>query len=323
MKAGRLLLFWITILFSLPLAAQQPGVDLRGTVIEKEAGMPVEQATVRLLNLKDSTLVRGTASDRSGQFTLKNVKPGSYLLHISYVGFDALYQPLRVTGKTNPVKLGKLMLTEGGVKLGEALVIGKAPEITVRNDTLEYNADSYKVAEGSVLEDLLKKMPGVEVDNDGKVTVNGKEIKKIMVDGKEFFSDDPKVASKNLPSKMIDKVQVLDKKSDMATMTGFDDGEEQTVINLTVKPGMKRGWFGNAYAGYGSKQRYEANAMVNRFIGNDQITLMGGANNTNNMGFSDLASTQFSGMVGGRRGSSGAGSGITSSGNAGDRKSVV
>lgn len=317
MKAGRLLLLWITILFTLPLAAQQPGVDVRGTVIEKEADTPVEQATVRLLNLKDSTLVRGTASDRSGQFTLKNVKPGSYLLHISYVGFDALFQPLQVTGKTNPVKLGKLALAEGGVKLGEALVIGKAPEITVRNDTLEYNADSYKVAEGSVLEDLLKKMPGVEVDNDGKVTVNGKEIKKIMVDGKEFFSDDPKVASKNLPSKMIDKVQVLDKKSDMATMTGFDDGEEQTVINLTVKPGMKRGWFGNAYAGYGSKQRYEANAMVNRFIGNDQITLMGGANNTNNMGFSDLASTRFSGMGGGRRGSSGAGSGITSSGNAG------
>lgn len=318
MKAGRLLLLWITLFFTLPLAAQQAGVNILGTVIEKETDAPIEQATVRLLNLKDSALVRGTATHRSGRFTLKNVAAGPYLLHISYVGFDPLYQPLQITGKTDPVKLGKLALTEGGVQLGEALVIGKAPEVTVRNDTLEYNADSYKVAEGSVLEDLLKKMPGVEVDKEGKVTVNGKEIKKIMVDGKEFFSDDPKVASKNLPSKMIDKVQVLDKKSDMATMTGFDDGEEQTVINLTVKPGMKRGWFGNAYAGYGSKQRYETNALINRFIGNDQLTLMGGANNTNNMGFSDLASSQFSGMGGGgRRGGGSAGSGITTSGNTG------
>lgn len=318
MKAGRLLLLWITLFFTLPLAAQQEGVNILGTVIEKETDAAIEQATVRLLNLKDSSLVRGTATNRSGRFTLKNVAPGPYLLHISYVGFDPLYQPLQITGKTDPVKLGKLALTEGGVQLGEALVIGKAPEVTVRNDTLEYNADSYKVAEGSVLEDLLKKMPGVEVDKEGKVTVNGKEIKKIMVDGKEFFSDDPKVASKNLPSKMIDKVQVLDKKSDMAAMTGFDDGEEQTVINLTVKPGMKRGWFGNAYAGYGSKQRYETNALINRFIANDQMTLMGGANNTNNMGFSDLASSQFSGMGGGgRRAGGSAGSGITTSGNAG------
>lgn len=203
--------------------------------------------------------------------------------------------------------------------MGEAVVIGKAPEVTVRNDTVEYNADSYKVTEGSVLEDLLKKMPGVEVDSEGKITVNGKEVKKVMVDGKEFFSDDPKVASKNLPAKMIDKLQVLDKKSDMAQMTGFDDGEEETVINLTVKPGMKQGWFGNAYGGYGSKDRYEGNAMVNRFVNNDQITFMGGTNNTNNMGFSDLASTMFSGMGGGggRRGGFGAGSGITSSGNAG------
>ena len=110
-----------------------------------------------------------------------------------------------------------------------------------------------------MLEDLLKKMPGVEVDSEGKITVNGKEIKKVLIDGKEFFSDDPKVASKNLPSKMIDKVQVLDKLSDMAKMTGFDDGEEETVINLTVKPGMKQGWFGNAFAGYGSEDRYEGN----------------------------------------------------------------
>lgn len=319
MKSGKYLLMLLMILFSPMAFAQQSGVNVTGSVVEQGSDTPIEQATVRLLNVKDSAMVRGVVSARNGSFTLKNVKKGSYLLHITFIGYDPLYQPLQITGKKNPVNVGKLELSNGAIELGEAVVIGKAPEVTVRNDTVEYNADSYKVTEGSVLEDLLKKMPGVEVDSEGKITVNGKEVKKVMVDGKEFFSDDPKVASKNLPAKMIDKLQVLDKKSDMAQMTGFDDGEEETVINLTVKPGMKQGWFGNAYGGYGSKDRYEGNAMVNRFVNNDQITFMGGANNTNNMGFSDLASTMFSGMGGGggRRGGFGAGSGITSSGNAG------
>lgn len=319
MKSGKCLLMLLMILFSPMAFAQQSGVNVTGSVVEQGSDTPIEQATVRLLNVKDSAMVRGVVSARNGSFTLKNVKKGSYLLHITFIGYDPLYQPLQITGKKNPVNVGKLELSDGAIELGEAVVIGKAPEVTVRNDTVEYNADSYKVTEGSVLEDLLKKMPGVEVDSEGKITVNGKEVKKVMVDGKEFFSDDPKVASKNLPAKMIDKLQVLDKKSDMAQMTGFDDGEEETVINLTVKPGMKQGWFGNAYGGYGSKDRYEGNAMVNRFVNNDQITFMGGTNNTNNMGFSDLASTMFSGMGGGggRRGGFGAGSGITSSGNAG------
>ena len=319
MKSGKCLLMLLMILFSPMAFAQQSGVNVTGSVVEQGSDTPIEQATVRLLNVKDSAMVRGVVSARNGSFTLKNVKKGSYLLHITFIGYDPLYQPLQITGKKNPVNVGKLELSDGAIELGEAVVIGKAPEVTVRNDTVEYNADSYKVTEGSVLEDLLKKMPGVEVDSEGKITVNGKEVKKVMGDGKEFFSDDPKVASKNLPAKMIDKLQVLDKKSDMAQMTGFDDGEEETVINLTVKPGMKQGWFGNAYGGYGSKDRYEGNAMVNRFVNNDQITFMGGANNTNNMGFSDLASTMFSGMGGGggRRGGFGAGSGITSSGNAG------
>ena len=319
MKSGKCLLMLLMILFSPMAFAQQSGVNVTGSVVEQGSDTPIEQATVRLLNVKDSAMVRGVVSARNGSFTLKNVKKGSYLLHITFIGYDPLYQPLQITGKKNPVNVGKLELSDGAIELGEAVVIGKAPEVTVRNDTVEYNADSYKVTEGSVLEDLLKKMPGVEVDSEGKITVNGKEVKKVMVDGKEFFSDDPKVASKNLPAKMIDKLQVLDKKSDMAQMTGFDDGEEETVINLTVKPGMKQGWFGNAYGGYGSKDRYEGNAMVNRFVNNYQITFMGGTNNTNNMGFSDLASTMFSGMGGGggRRGGFGAGSGITSSGNAG------
>ena len=282
--------------------AQQKGVDVTGKVLEKQTQQGIEQAAVRLLNAKDSSMVGGVATDKNGAFILRNITKGTYILNITYMGFEPYYQNLLITGKSNPVKLGNIDLDDSGVVLAAAVVTGKAAEVVVRNDTTEYNADSFKVAEGSMLEDLLKKMPGVEVDSEGKVTVNGKEIKKIMVDGKEFFSDDPKVASKNLPAKMVDKVQVTDRKSDMAQMTGFDDGEEETILNLTVKPGMKQGWFGNAFAGYGSKDRYEGNAMVNRFINNDQMTFMGGVNNTNNMGFSDMATSMFSGMRGGLRG---------------------
>lgn len=323
MKAGKYLWVMMMILLAgITASAQTSTVRVIGSVVERGSGSSIEQATIRLLNIKDSTMVRGQASNRKGNFTFKNVKPGDYLIHVTYIGYEPVYQPLRITGRTNPVDVGKLEMAETAVELGETVVVAQVAEVSVRNDTIEYNADSYKVAEGSILEDLLKKMPGVEVDTEGKVTVNGKEIQKVMVDGKEFFSDDPKIATKNLPAKMIDKVQVYDKKSEMAEMTGFDDGEEETVINLTVKPGMKRGWFGNLYGGYGSEDRYEANAMINRFLNNDQMTLMGGANNTNNMGFSDLASSMFEDMGGGGRpggggGGGGAGSGITSSGNAG------
>lgn len=319
MKAGRYLMLMILVLISVSVYGQRAKrVDVKGTVVEAGTSTAVEQATVRLLSVKDSTYINGVASEKNGSFTLKNIQAGNYLLHITYIGFEPLYQPLQITGNTNPVDIGKMELHDGSILLGEAVVVGKAPEVIVRNDTIEYNADSFKVSEGSALEDLLKKMPGVEVDDDGKITVNGKEIKKILVDGKEFFSDDPKVATKNLPSNMVEKVQVLDRLSEMARMTGFDDGDEETVINLTVKPGMKSGWFGNAFAGYGSEERYEGNFMVNRFMNNDQITLMGGLNNTNNMGFSDLGSTMFSGMGGGGRGGfGGGGGGITSSGNLG------
>lgn len=317
MNIPKSLLLWLMILIAPFAFSQQKRVQIIGSVVEKGSNLPIEQATVRLLNSKDSTMIRGMVSDPKGKFSFNNVKRGNYLLNVSFVGYEPTIQTLSISGNPSTVDVGEITLSDGAIALAEAVVIGKAAEVVVRNDTVEYNADSYKVTEGSVLEDLLKKMPGVEIDADGKIKVNGKEVKKVMVDGKEFFSDDPKVASKNLPAKMIDKLQVLDKKSDMAKLTGFDDDEEETVINLTVKRGMKQGWFGNAYGGYGNKDRYEGNMMINRFINNDQFTIMGGANNTNNMGFSDLSSSRFSGFGGGRRGGLGAGSGITSSGNAG------
>ena len=306
----------LTFIFSSVAMSQTNKTNITGTILEEGTNSPIEQATVRLLQQKDSAFISGCVSSTSGNFTIKNVSNGKYIVHISYVGFEDIYKNVTVTGKNNPVSLGKLLLKDAAVVLGVAVVTGKAPEVVLRNDTLEFNADSYKVQEGAVLEDVLKKMPGVEVSSDGQITVNGKTISKIMVDGEEFFSNDPKIASKNLPSKMIDKIQVLDKKSDMAQMTGFDDGEEETIINLTVKPDMKKGLFGQLFGGYGNKDRYEGQGMINRFVGNDRYTIMGGANNTNNMGSTDLGASMIPGMGGMRRGArgGGAGNGITKSG---------
>jgi hypothetical protein len=320
MRTKKTLLLILLLLQAVCANAQQrESVEVRGTVISNSDRTPIEQATARLLNPTDSTLITGAVSARNGSFSIKDVKPGNYVLTVSYVGYETVHELLQITGRTNPVRVGNIVLKDMSMQLGEAMVVGRAAEVVVRNDTIEYNADSYKVAEGAVMEDLVKRMPGAEVSEDGTITVNGKEIQKVLVDGKEFFSDDPKVASKNLPANMIDKVQVLDRKSEMARLTGFDDGEEETVINLVVKPGMKEGWFGNGFAGYGSDDRYEGSLMINRFVNTDQMTLMGGLNNTNNLGFSDLASSMFQGMGSGGGGfrMAGGNSGITTSGNGG------
>ena len=259
------------LLFLLIAATGAAQVHIKGTIV-REGDPPegVEQAAVRLLRSTDSVMVKGTVTDREGHFDLTGIRQGNYLLNVTYVGLDPVNQLLRISGSKTPVDVGTITMHDDGVLLGEAVVTARMVEVQVKNDTVEYNAEAYKVAEGSMLEDLLKKMPGVEVSTEGKVTVNGKEIKKILVDGKEFFSDDPKVASKNLPAKMVDKVQTYDKKSDVALMTGFDDGNEEAVINLTIKPGMKQGWFGNAFAGAGSRGRYDVNAMLDRFVDSDQ-----------------------------------------------------
>ena len=313
----KIYLAFFSFLFIMPgiLAQDNSSSSITGTVLDNTTKEPVEQAGIRILNSKDSTYVSGTATNQSGRFSMQ-VKPGNYIVEVSFLGYKNAFVNVNANKKQN--RLGEIFLKDDGILLDEAIVVAKAPEIVVKGDTVEYNADSYKVQESAVVEDLLKKMPGAEVDSEGKITINGKEVKKILVDGKEFFSDDPKVASKNLPAKMVDKLQVLDRKSDMALMTGFDDGDDETVINLTVKPGMKQGLFGSAYAGAGSHGRYEGNAMANYMHNNNQFTVLGGTNNTNNASFSDFATSSFSGMRGGGRGMNfGGNNGITKSMNGG------
>ncbi len=305
----------LLILFTLGIISMQAQTSgsITGTIVDASNKEGIAQATVKLLK-KDSTYITGAATDLDGKFRIA-AKPGSYVLQFSYIGFKTRHNNITLTSGKPSHNFGTIELSRDNILLNEAVVTAKATEIAVKGDTLEYNANSYRVQQGAVVEDLLKKMPGVEVDTEGKITVNGKEIKKILIDGEEFFSNDPKVASKNLPANMVDKLQVLDRRSDMAQMTGFDDGDEETVINLNVKPGMKEGLLGTAYAGYGNKQRYEGNVMVNYMKNKDQYTFLGGVNNTNNAGFSDIAS----GMFGGGRGrrSFGNNNGLTKTGNAG------
>ena len=219
--------------------------DISGRLID-DAGEPLVQASVRLLTLKDSTQVKGSVTNEQGRFKLVGVKKGSYILEASYIGYNSDYSQISV-GDAN-LKLKPITLHESSIMLNETTVVGIKTPIKVMQDTIEFNADSYKTAPNAVVEDLLKRLPGVEVDSDGKITANGKEVSKILLNGKELFADDPKVASKNLPVEMIEKLQVVDRKSDLARITGVDDGEEETVINLTVKKDMNNGWVGNAEA---------------------------------------------------------------------------
>ena len=258
-----------------------------------KSGLP--GATVKLLKAnRDSSLVKGVSTDEDGYFWLTGVGQGKYIVSVSYLGYNNFNKNVTVAKDSRNMKLGDLALEAGGILLKDAVVVGVKTEITVKEDTVEYNADSYKTQPNAVVEDLLKRLPGVEVDSDGKITANGKEVTKILVDGKEFFADDTKVGTKNLPVNIVDKVQVVDRKSDLARLTGVDDGEDETVINLSVKKGMNNGWFGNVSAGYGTDDRYEANFMINRFSDGNQFTLLGGANNTNNMGFTNGAASRFS-----------------------------
>lgn len=272
-------------------------VTIRGIVKDALDGEVLPRVSVRLLTAKDSTFVEGTSGDNEGKFSLKPVAHGSYIAQFSYLGYKTQYVNIRTERGKSRYNMGEIQMSTGDILLSEATVVGKAPEVVVKEDTVEFNADSYKTQPSAVVEDLLKRLPGVEVDETGKITANGKEVTKILLDGKEFFSDDPKVASKNIPVEMVQKLQVVDRKSDLARITGVDDGEEETVINLTIKPGMKQGWFGEIQGGYGYSQinphRYQGGAMVNYIKDDDQFTLIANSNNVNSMGFTDQGQGRF------------------------------
>ena len=276
----------LMLLCTLSIFAQNKVISVSGRVVESDSKEPAAQATVQLLSLPDSAYAAGIASSNKGWFTLPKVKAGKYLLKISYIGFRTKFVPVQLSNNVPEKKMGNIALEPDAVMLSEAVITGTAPEVTVKEDTLEYNSTAYRTPEGAMLEELVKKLPGAEIDDDGNVKINGKEVKKIMVDGKEFFGGDVKTGLKNLPVDMVDKLKTYDKKSDLARVTGIDDGEEETVLDLTVKKGMNQGWFGNADLGAGTKDRYTGRMMLNRFVDKTQFSIIGSANNVNDQGFS-------------------------------------
>lgn len=281
----------VLMVFAFMSVATVTAATLLGMVKEASTGEALIQASVRVLAARDSSLVRGATTDAAGRFRIEGLKAGRYIVEASYVGFSPQLRPVRIAD--TDVTLKPFELAESTVMLNEAVVRGIRTPIKVMEDTVEYSAESYKTQPNAVVEDLLKRLPGVEVGSDGKITANGKEVTKILIEGKEFFADDPTVASRNLPVDMVEKLQVVDRKSDLARITGVDDGEDETVINLTVKKNMTDGWFGNAEAGYGTDDRYKASFTVNRFWKGNQLTFLGAANNINEPGFADGASGRF------------------------------
>ncbi len=286
--------------------------NVTGKVVSATDGSVLEMTTIRLFRYadNDSTLVQGAQTDMDGTFVLHGIASGNYKLYISNIGFKEQSKSIRITD--GDYTLPTVKLQEDIQALKEVQVQGHAAEMTVKGDTIEYNTAAYKVSENAMVEDLLKKMNGVTVDKEGNVTVNGENITAIRIDGKKFFGNDVQSATKNIPADMIDKVQVIDEKSDMAKLTGFDDDEGEKIINLTLKKDRKRGVFGKYTGGLGADMvtanggwfdygnpaygatpldrtrhffeddfRYNLNLFTNILLGESQTTIIGGANNTN------------------------------------------
>lgn len=270
-----------------------------GKVYDSEEGQPLISCSVMLMTADTTKMVSGGVTKNDGAFEIKNISDGTYIMKISYVGYHNWYRPIIVKYSTLAKQnIGTVMLIPSTVELQAATVTAQVPEIEVKDDTLMFNAAAFKVPEGSVLEDLVKKLPGVEIDENGGIKVNGKSVKRILVDGKEFFGTDQSMAMKNLPTEIISKIKTYEKKSDLARLTGIDDGEEETVLDLTIKKGMKNSWIGNIGGGYGTHDRYATRGQINRFQDNLQANVVANFGNASERGGGNGNTTN--GQAGGR-----------------------
>ncbi|MCR4922040.1 MAG: outer membrane beta-barrel protein [Bacteroidaceae bacterium] len=260
-------------------------VTVSGVIQDAATEETLPGASVVLLSRKDSVQVVGASTNLEGKFTLPAVKQGNYILRVSFVGYLTQYKNLLLTKKEPTVDVGTLKLEEDSRMLSETEVVAKLAQMEMKADTFIYNADAFRLPEGSNLEELVKKLPGAEVDDDGTIRINGKTVSKIMVEGKDYFEGDTKMAMKNFSSKLIKKLKAYDRKSDYTRITGIDDGEEQTVLDLTVQKGAKEGWLINTDLAYGTEDRYATSMGIQRFMDNYRVSLLGSANNTNDRGY--------------------------------------
>lgn len=278
------------------LLAQKNG-SVNGVAFDTISKQPVAAATVTVLERKDSSLVTFTMTGSDGRFELKGLANGDYRLMITHVSYHNSNKFFSITEANKTAELGNLIMNDKAKVLEEVVLAAEAPPVTLINDTIQYNAGSFKVQPNASVEQLLKKLPGVKVEKDGTIKAQGEKVNRVLVDGKEFFGNDPKVATKNLPADAVDKVQVYDKQSDQATLTGFEDGNYEKTINLKLKKDKKKGMFGKVNAGVGNKERYEGKFNVNSFKGARQFSAIGMGNNTNAEGFSFMDILNFSGEL--------------------------
>ncbi|MBL7826558.1 MAG: outer membrane beta-barrel protein [Saprospiraceae bacterium] len=284
----------------LPFLLSAQKFTLRGTLGDTST-QPIIGATVMLLAPKDSSLLSFTRTNVEGVWDFKNLSSGEYLLRATYFGYKNFQQKVTLGGAEPVVDLGKINMEVRSNLLNEVEIKGEANPVTFRNDTIEFNAGSFKVKDNAVVEDLLKKLPGVDVAKDGTITAQGKEVQNVTVEGKKFFGNDPKMATQNLPADAVKKVQVFDKKSEASQFTGVDDGTRERTINLDLKDDKKKGWFGKIIGGGGVSEggdfRYEGRTTLNSFKPKRQISILGMANNVNQAGFSIDDYMAFSGAM--------------------------
>ena len=273
--------FLITALVTISLSVQAQSI--KGKLIDPADSKPLAGATLKLTKLKDSTIQFNIVSDSKGLFEFKDLPVDSFLLQISFLGYENFKQI--VSSKDTAVDLGIVSIPKSIKQLGEVVVVTKQAPVVQKADTIQYNASQFKVNPDANTEDLIKKMPGITVDKTGTVTAHGEQVQKVTVDGKDFFGDDATAALRNLPAQVIDKIQVFDRLSDQAQFTGFDDGSSVKAINIVTKSGIKNGQFGRIYAGYGSDDRYSAGGNVSFFKGDRRISLVGNFNNINQQNF--------------------------------------
>ncbi|MCQ2167561.1 MAG: outer membrane beta-barrel protein [Bacteroidales bacterium] len=318
-------LFLLPFLAITALSSAQNKVS--ALLVDKSNGDPVGFATVSITREGQVKPAKYVLSNEGGKVLIEGVRNGKYSLKVELLGYKALTKDISVASAN--VDLGELAMEADTEQIDAATVSAVGNPIVIKKDTIEYNASSFKTTDNDVLEDLLKKLPGVEVSEDGSITVNGETVKKITIDGKTFFLDDPQLASKNIPAKIINKLKVVEKKSEQAEFTGIEDGEEETVIDLSVKKGMMKGVFGNVTAGVGhdvpgnstvkGDTRFQGAGFLGSFREKSQISVILNANNTNNRGFNDLSGGMMGGMMGGGggmgrgQGGWGNGNGVTTS----------
>ena len=256
---------------------------ISGKITDRDTKDPVEQVTIQLLKT-DSTYVSGAISNEQGLFHVNAPANGKYLLKITSVGYKPTVKRIQISEDKN-LAMGNVVIGAEAIMLKGAVVTAMAQKVTLKEDTFVYNSAAYRTPEGSVVEELVKRLPGAEVSDDGTIKINGKEVKKILVDGKEFMTGDTKTALKNLPTSIIDKIKAYDEKSDLSKVTGIDDGEEQTVLDFGVKKGMNKGLISNIDLGVGNKSRYNMRGMGGYFNDNNRFMLFANANNTSDRGF--------------------------------------